>query len=76
MSRLFRIHEEDLESLERILPEACSRLSVSKKHDPSFYDAMLMVKQILSNVRWDYGPPLEAKEFPCDTHKDESGGGL
>lgn len=65
-SRLFQIHEEDLEVLERELPELM-QFATSSPHWNERKDrqeAWQMVQKIISSVRWGYGPPSEIHEAP------------
>lgn len=55
--KFFQITEDDLQMLEKVLPEILDRMYGS-------LDARMQVKfrnvqKILSNVRWNYGPPTQ-----------------
>lgn len=52
--RLFQIYEDDLAELERILPDIESHLMLHL--DARQRTQLRRVKDILSNVRWNYGP--------------------
>lgn len=65
MSRLYRITEEDLAILESELPRLLES-SMMECNDPIIRKRWEMVKSIVSNVRWDYGPPTEVHRAPCD----------
>lgn len=58
MSKLFQITEEDLESLEATLPELQLAM-MPLLNDPMLQKRLSMCKKILSDVRWNYGPPTE-----------------
>lgn len=62
-SRMFRVYEDDLETLERICPDLCQALfDKLGKGDPGATKLRMQLgkaKEILSNVRWGYGPPLD-----------------
>jgi hypothetical protein len=55
MSRLFQIYEDDLAELERVLPELLEGLRCP--FDNRQKVQVRRVQSILSNVRWNYGPP-------------------
>ena len=62
--KLFQIYESDLGILERALPilqEALMRGGVVT--EPSVQVALSECKEIVSNVRWDYGPPSEVERI-------------
>jgi len=63
--RLFQINESDLSELERILPQVGeSLLPVMSNRDRVH---LRRVQAILSNVRWNYGPPTEIEKIdPAD----------
>ncbi len=65
MSKLYQIYEEDLVELERLLPELCQALAFS---DGNAYTPKVKVKLrrcqiILSDVRWNYGPPDQVERI-------------
>lgn len=67
--KLFQIHEGDLQDLERILPQLQNDLfdQLAKPEvAPRLKRQLRMVKEILSNVRWNYGPPDQVESFPAD----------
>ena len=57
---LFQIYETDLATLERELPELMSATLMSC-NDPLTRKKWEAVKAVISNVRWNYGPPLVVK---------------
>lgn len=59
MSKLFQIYENDLVALEEILPQISERIVLLNCNDQQLRESLFMVKEILSNVRWNYGPPSE-----------------
>lgn len=64
-TRLFQISEPDLAELERLLPEFCAAAGMNiniTRYRKQFEKA----KEIISNVRWNYGPPRERKIVPMD----------
>lgn len=68
MSRTFRITEEDLCTLESELPEILEREG-ELLNDVFQRKRWEMVKGILSNVRWEYGPPLEVRRLPASNEE-------
>jgi hypothetical protein len=68
MPQLFQITEDNLGELEQILPQLADALL-------SNLDNRLRVKlrrcqAILSNVRWNYGPPRNVKAIPAEPDED------
>lgn len=61
--KLFRIYESDLQILETALPTLQDAL-MPMMNDPKIQATLGEVKEILSNVRWDYGPPSEVHCIP------------
>ena len=68
-TQLFQINEHDLSELERILP----KLAESMMPIISNRDRVLLrrCQKILSNVRWNYGPPSHVESVSTD-HDDDS----
>lgn len=64
ITRLFQVTEDDLSSLENclslIMVEGTNNELWDKR--PDIRDSWLMVKEILSNVRFNYGPPLKVEK--------------
>jgi hypothetical protein len=58
-SRLFQIHEEDLADLERTLPQIADGLF--DRLTPKLRTQCRRMQDILSRVRWNYGPPQNVK---------------
>jgi hypothetical protein len=61
----FRISEDDLASLESELPRLLDA-SMLSCNNPITRKRWQMVKEIVSNVRWDYGSPAEVQIIPAD----------
>ncbi len=63
---LFRIEEDDLAELEKMLPQFCDALFLNMT--PKLRIKLRRAQQIVSNVRWGYGPPshVERVELPGD----------
>jgi hypothetical protein len=62
--RNYMIHEKDLCELERLLPMLAEDLTPVL--NPRIKTQLRRVKQILSDVRWDYGPPEEVLQIPAE----------
>lgn len=62
--KLFQINEDDLATLERTLPQFADALM--PRLDNRLRTQLRQVQQILSNVRWNYGPPSEVIIIPAD----------
>lgn len=64
MAKIFQISEEDLCELERTLPQLAQALM------PVLNNGLRMklrrCQTVLSNVRWDYGPPTDVESIPAD----------
>lgn len=71
---LFHIHQEDLVELERILPELCSAMYWPQLGDkqiaPRLRVQLNRCKEIISNVRWNYGPPCAVEQVPFEDVED------
>ena len=60
MSKLFQISEDDLATLERVVPEFVNAIMVrGGGFENKLCVKVRQVKQILSDVRWKYTPPSE-----------------
>lgn len=68
-TRLFQINEEDLETLERVCPDLCQALFPKLAKDAPGAKKLRIqlgkVKEILSHVRWGYGPPEDVVVIPA-----------
>jgi hypothetical protein len=62
MSQLFQITEEDLSTLERECP-ALLGVNYEGCNDPLTHRRWQEVKRILSDVRWNYGPPSNVENI-------------
>jgi hypothetical protein len=62
---MFQITEDDLAELERLLPEVADAVSFGTEPgaSPRIRTQLNRVKTILSNVRWNYGPPSEVERI-------------
>lgn len=60
MSKLYQITETDLAVLESELPHLLEA-SMEMCNDPLKRKQWEAVKAIMSNVRWNYGPPSEIR---------------
>lgn len=64
-TKLFSITEHDLIELERIIPDVVMMHMQICNHTRTRV-MLKKVKEILSNIRWDYGPPLEVGTIPVN----------
>ena len=62
MSRLMQIKEEDLGELERVLPNLAEALASSPNRATRVQ--LRRCQNILSDVRWNYGPHTEVEVVP------------
>lgn len=62
MTKLFQIYETDLQTLEATLPRLQDALGEAMNR-PDVQVAVQEVKEILSNVRWNYGPYTEVERI-------------
>jgi hypothetical protein len=62
MSRLFQIYENDLQVLEHALPRLHDALGEAVNR-PDVQVMLQEVKEIVSNVRWNYGPHPDVKRI-------------
>lgn len=60
MSQLFQIHADDLATLEQVMPELCGTPAVIAS-DNATKRKWRQVQQILTRVRWGYGPFEESE---------------
>lgn len=63
-TKYFQIKEDDLAVLESELPRILAATPDSC-NDPANRKRWEMVKEVLGNIRWDYGPPLAARSVPA-----------
>lgn len=63
-TKQFQISEPDLHKLETYLPKLCERVGLAN-NDPVVQALFGEVKEILSDVRWSYGPPQEVCIIPA-----------
>ena len=71
MSRIFQIHEEDLTELEHVLPGIFDLVLTEtangrcmEDRGPELRTKWRKVQQIITNVRWNYGPPEQIEIIP------------
>ncbi len=67
MSRLFQVYESDLQMLEHALPRLHEALGESV-NKPEVQVLLQEVKEIISNVRWNYGPHTDVKRISGEQH--------
>lgn len=63
--RFFQITEDDLADLERTLPQLADVLMAQM--DPKLRTQLRRMQEILSRVRWNYGPPTNVTVIPGDS---------
>lgn len=68
MSRLMQIYEQDLVELERIVPDLGG--AMMPHLTPRMRTQLRRCKDILSNVRWNYGPHTEVEVIPTNDDPD------
>lgn len=61
-TKLFQIKEDDLAVLESELPRVLDAAAMAC-NDALTRKRWQMVKEIISNVRWDYGPPSQVERI-------------
>lgn len=61
--KLYQITEDDLAMLESEMPRLMDS-NLPACNDPMTRKRWQAVKEILSNVRWNYGPPQEVEQLP------------
>lgn len=64
MPKLHQINEEDLSELEQVMPQLAQALMPVL--DNKLRVQLRRCQSILSNVRWDYGPPSEVETISTD----------
>ena len=62
MTRLFQIYEDDLQKLEHTLPRIAEHCGEAMNR-PEVQVLFQELKEIVSNVRWNYGPPTEVQRI-------------
>ena len=63
MSKLFQIHEDDLAELGAIVPSSARRYA---SLNGRLRAQLRRCQSILSNIRWNYGPPTDIEVIPVD----------
>lgn len=63
--KLYQINADDLEYLESAMPVICFRCG-ELLNDTDVRMKFRRIKEIVSNIRWDYGPPSEVQIVPLD----------
>lgn len=61
-TQLYRVTEDDLAILESELPRLLESSSIAC-NDPIIRKRWQAVKEIVSNIRWDYGPPQQVGQI-------------
>lgn len=65
-TRLFQVNEDDLATLEQCVPDLVDRLYCK----PDLLDTAIKMKirrvqRIITDIRWDYGPPDSVEVIPA-----------
>lgn len=68
MAATFQIYEEDLGELERALPQLAEAMTPALNN--RLRVQLRRCQSILSNVRWNYGPPKDVQIVPADADQD------
>lgn len=68
ITRMFQISEDDLQVLETELPSLMGKTAMSC-NDPIIRKQWEIIRQVVSNVRWNYGPPSEVIHIPSEGHE-------
>ncbi len=65
--KLFQINEDDLSALEHVLPQLASDLyrELAGPAAPRIRKQLRQAQEILSKVRWNYGPPTDVQIIPA-----------
>lgn len=63
--KLYQINADDLATLEELAPQLVWMLD-EKMNDTAVRMKARRIKEILSNVRWEYGPPSEIEKMEGD----------
>lgn len=63
-TKMFQITEDDLADLERIMPRIADEMMVHLTARTKI--GLRRIQKILSDVRWNYGPPGEVEVIQCD----------
>jgi hypothetical protein len=58
--KLFQVYENDLQKLEYALPRLQEAL-LPRLNDPELQVLFAECKEVISNIRWNYGPPSEVQ---------------
>lgn len=56
MTRMFQVYETDLQKLEHALPRVFDALPPAAKNDAAFQVLFEECKDVIGNIRWNYGP--------------------
>ena len=70
MTRLHQIREDDLSTLEQTIPQLADVLMPVL--DNRLRVKLRQVQNILSAVRWNYGPPSEVQIIATDGRDDQA----
>jgi len=63
-TKLFQLNEDDLATLERDIPAVFDRMY--DRMDNAMCVKFRRIQTILTNIRWNYGPPRNVEVIPAD----------
>ncbi len=70
--KMFQINEQDLARLEAAIPRIMD-LAGEALNDPAAQVMFEEVKEVLGNVRWNYGPYTEVRRAPPSEQQKGAG---
>ena len=65
-TKYFQVCEPDLAEMEKIMPAIYDVAMMQIANSPRLRVQCRRMKEILSNIRWNYGPHSECIELPAD----------
>jgi len=69
-TQIHQIYEDDLAVLESEMPQLMSA-TMTACNDPLIRKRWETVRDILTKVRWNYGPPISVKEVDAGSDGEE-----
>ena len=61
--KYFQVSQEDLEELEKVLPEWADEICMKENALPVRRRQFEVVQNIVQRIRWNYGPPREVERI-------------
>lgn len=65
MPKMFQISADDLRVLEDVIPKLCDTVGSRPEATNKDRTRIRVVKRILSDIRFDYGPPTDVENVPA-----------